>query len=330
MSEQNSKFWSDKKVIVTGGAGFLGSHLVDYLRELGCNDIIVPRSATYDLREKQAVKQLFTDHPNVDMLFHLAATVGGIGANRKFPGMFIYDNLIMGTLLMEQARLHGVKKVINMGTICEYPKFTPIPFSEDNLWDGYPEETNAPYGIAKKAILVMGQAYADQYGFNSIHILPTNLYGPRDNFDLETSHVIPAMIRKMIEADEKGEDVTLFGDGSPTREFLYVKDAVRGIALAAENYHKPDPVNLGSGFEISIRDLAELIAELVGFSGEIIWDTDKPNGQPRRNVDISRAKSEFGFEAEIQFREGVKEVIDWYRANRELADQPLEYAPSTE
>lgn len=324
-----SKFnWSQHNVIVTGGAGFLGSHLVDHLRERGCDSIVVPRSADYDLREKEATQQLFADNPNTDMVFHLAATVGGIGANRQYPGMFIYDNLMMGTHIMEQSRLAGVTKVINMGTICEYPKFTPIPFKEENLWDGYPEETNAPYGIAKKAALVMGKAYAEQYGFNSIHILPTNLYGPRDNFDLATSHVIPAMIRKMIAADERGDDVTLFGDGSPTREFLYVKDAARGIALAAERYNSPEPVNLGSGFEISIRDLAQLIADVVDFRGEIIWDTAKPNGQPRRKVDITRAKSEFGFESEIQFHEGMRESVAWYRANREEADKPLEYHPS--
>lgn len=316
--------WSDKRVIVTGGAGFLGSHLVDYLEELGATDIVVPRSAKYDLREKADVIRLFEDYPETDIVFHLAASVGGIGANRKYPGMFIYDNLMMGTLMMEQARLVGVNKFITLGTICEYPKFAPIPFKEEDLWNGYPEETNAPYGIAKKALLVMGQAYSQEYGFNSIHILPTNLYGPRDNFDLETSHVIPAMIRKMIEADEKGENVTLFGDGSPTREFLYVQDAVRGIVMAAEKYDSPEPVNLGSGYEISIRDLAELIAELVNFSGEIIWDTDKPNGQPRRNVDVSRAKNEFDFEAQVKFREGVKAVVDWYRANRDVADQPLQ------
>lgn len=320
-----SKFnWSEQKVIVTGGAGFLGSHLVDYLQELGTKEIIVPRSADYDLREKEAVMRLFEDYPDTDIVFHLAATVGGIGANRKYPGMFIYDNLMMGTLLMEQARLAGVKKYINIGTICEYPKFAPIPFKEDDLWDGFPEETNAPYGIAKKALLVMGQAYRQEYNFNAIHILPTNLYGPRDNFDLETSHVIPAMIRKMIEANERGDNVTLFGDGSPTREFLYVKDAVRGMVLAAEKYESDQPVNLGSGYEISIRDLAELISELVDFKGNIIWDTDKPNGQPRRNVDVSRAKAEFDFEAAVNFREGVKEVVDWYIANREVADIPLQ------
>ena len=317
--------WADQRVIVTGGAGFLGSHLVDALHARGCQQVIVPRSKDYDLREKAAVIALFDDHPDIDLVFHLAATVGGIGANRKYPGTFIYDNLMMGAHIMEQARQAGVRKVVNMGTICEYPKFTPLPFKEENLWDGYPEETNAPYGIAKKAMLVMGEAYQQEFGFNSIHILPTNLYGTRDNFDLETSHVIPAMIRKMTSAQEQGQaTVTLFGDGSPTREFLYVRDAARGILLAAEHYDDPAPVNLGSGFEISIRELAEKIQALVGFEGEIVWDTDKPNGQPRRNVDIQRAQNEFGFTAEIDFDEGLREVVEWYHANRETADAPLQ------
>lgn len=313
--------WSNKKIIVTGGAGFLGSHLVAHLKALGATDIIIPRSKVYDLREKSDVIRLFEDNPGVDLVIHLAATVGGIGANRKHPGLFFYDNIMMGTLLIEYARRAGVKKFVGIGTICEYPKFTPVPFSEEDLWNGYPEETNAPYGIAKKALLVQGQAYRDEFGFNAIHVLPTNLYGPGDNFNPESSHVIPALIRKMIEAQENGSNrVTLFGDGTPTREFLYVKDAARGIALAAAHYDDGKPVNLGSGFEISIKDLAELIAELTGFNGEIVWDTSKPNGQPRRNVDVSRAKEAFGFEAEIHFREGLQELIDWYRANREVAD----------
>lgn len=316
--------WSQIRVIVTGGAGFLGSHLVAHLKTLGAKDIIIPRSKDYDLREKEAVIRLFEDNPDTDMVIHLAATVGGIAANRKNPGLFFYDNIMMGTLLLETARQSGVKKFVGIGTICEYPKITPIPFKEENLWDGYPEETNAPYGIAKKALLVQGQAYRQEFGYNAIHILPTNLYGPGDNFDLETSHVIPALIRKMIEAKENGKpSVTLFGDGSPTREFLYVKDAARGIAMAAMNYDGGDPVNLGSGFEISIKDLAELIAELTGFEGDIVWDTDKPNGQPRRNVDVSKAKALFGFEAEIQFREGLQELVAWYQANGNIADAAI-------
>ncbi len=316
--------WSTKTVIVTGGAGFLGRHLVTHLESLGTKKIIVPRSKDYDLREKSAVIRLYKDNPDTDIVIHLAATVGGIGANRKHPGLFFYDNIMMGTLLLEYARQAGIEKFVGIGTICEYPKFTPIPFSEDDLWNGYPEETNAPYGIAKKALLVQGQAYRQEFDYNVIHLLPTNLYGPGDNFDLESSHVIPALIRKMIEAQEQGKsEVTLFGDGSPTREFLYVKDAARGIAMAAAGYNGIDPVNLGSGFEISIKDLAELIAELTGFEGKIAWDTDKPNGQPRRNVDVSKAKVEFGFSAEIHFREGLEELIAWYRDNRDLADAPI-------
>jgi GDP-L-fucose synthase len=309
--------WSNKKVIVTGGAGFLGSHLIEHLNELGTGEIIVPRSKDYDLREKDAVIQLYEDNPQTDIIIHLAATVGGIGANRENPGTYFYDNIMMGTLLLEYARRYHVPKFVGIGTVCEYPKITPIPFKEDYLWDGFPEETNAPYGIAKRAMLMQGMAYRDEFGYNAIHILPTNLYGPGDNFDHKSSHVIPAIIRKMMEAEENGVNVTLFGDGSPTREFLYVKDAARGIALASAHYDKRDPVNLGSGTEIKIKELAELIKELVGFSGEIIWDTSYPNGQPRRNVDSSRAATEFGFEADTTFREGLSQVIDWYRANRE-------------
>lgn len=309
--------WSKKKIIVTGGAGFLGSHLVPHLQELGAKNIVVPRSKEYDLREKEAVVRLFEDNPDTDMLIHLAATVGGIGANREHPGIFFYNNMMMGILLLEYARLYKVPKFVGIGTICEYPKFTPVPFKEEDLWNGYPEETNAPYGIAKKALLVQGQAYRQEFGYNAIHILPTNLYGPGDNFEFSSSHVIPALIRKMIEAQENGTNkVTLFGDGSPTREFLYVKDAVRGIAMAAAFYDDVEPVNLGSGMEISIKDLAELIAELTGFKGEIEWDTSKPNGQPRRNVDVSRAKAEFGFEAQTNFREGLTELIKWYQIER--------------
>jgi GDP-L-fucose synthase len=315
--------WANKQVIVTGGAGFLGSHLVGHLKELGAKNMIVPRSKDYDLREKEAIIRLYEDHPNTDIIIHLAATVGGIGANREHPGIFFYDNIIMGTLLLEYARRYHIPKFVGIGTICEYPKFTPVPFKEDDLWNGYPEETNAPYGIAKKALLVQGQAYRQEFGYNTIHVLPTNLYGPGDNFDPGSSHVIPALIRKMIEAQENGTNkVILFGDGSPTREFLYVKDAVRGIAMAAAHYDDAKPVNLGSGTEISIKELVELIAELTGFEGEIEWDSSKPNGQPRRNVDVSRAKAAFGFEAQTNFRVGLSELIAWYQANRELADAP--------
>lgn len=314
--------WSAQKVIVTGGSGFLGGHLVQHLRELGVPQIVIPRSSTHDLREADQVQRLFAEHPDATLVIHLAATVGGIGANRDHPGLFFYDNMMMGTLLIEHARRAGIPKFVGLGTICEYPKFTPVPFREDSLWEGYPEETNAPYGIAKKAMMVMGQAYRQEYGFNAIHILPTNLYGPNDNFNPKSSHVIPAIIRKMVEAQERGEGfITLFGDGSPTREFLYVKDAARGIALAAAYYDDPEPVNLGSGVEISIRDLAHLIAEVVGFSGEIRWDTSKPNGQPRRQVDTTRAAERFGFRAQTTFREGITEVVNWYRANRAIADR---------
>ena len=285
---------------------------------------IVQGSVYSDLREKSAVIKLYNDNPDTDIVIHLAATVGGIGANRKHPGLFFYDNIMMGTLLLEYARRAGVEKFVGIGTICEYPKFTPIPFNEDDLWNGYPEETNAPYGIAKKALLVQGQAYRQEFDYNVIHLLPTNLYGPGDNFDLESSHVIPALIRKMIVAQENGKsEVTLFGDGSPTREFLYVKDAARGIAMAAADYNGNDPINLGSGIEISIKDLAELIAELTGFEGTIAWDITKPNGQPRRNVDVSKAKETFGFEADIHFRQGLEELIAWYRDNRDIADAPV-------
>lgn len=315
--------WQAQRVIVTGGSGFVGGHLVEHLHSLGAGDLIVPRSRDYDLRQPDAVNRLFDDHPDVTMVIHLAATVGGIGANRKHPGTFFYDNMTMGTQLLEAARLRGVRKFVGIGTICSYPKFTPIPFREQDLWSGYPEETNAPYGLAKKMLLVQSQAYRAEFDYNAIHLMPTNLYGERDNFDLETSHVIPALIRKMTEAKENGRAfVELWGDGSPTREFLYVGDAARGIALAAERYDSPEPVNLGSGMEISIRDLATLIARLVGFEGEIRWDTSKPNGQPRRALDVSRAEQEFGFRAATGFEEGLRRTIDWYAAVRLGATAP--------
>jgi GDP-L-fucose synthase len=314
---QASFGWETQVVIVTGGAGFLGQHLVQQLQQLNAGTIVVPRSRDYDLREKDAVIQLYQDHPDTTMVIHLAASVGGIGANREHPGTFFYDNIMMGVLMQEQARLAGIDKFVGIGTICSYPKFTPIPFKEEDLWNGYPEETNAPYGLVKKMILVQSQAYRDEFDFNGIHLLPTNLYGPEDNFDPASSHVIPALIKKMLDAHEQSIDqVTLWGDGTPTREFIYVKDAAEGIALGAACYNKPEPVNIGSGREISIKDLAELIADEVGFTGELHWDTSKPNGQPRRNVDVSRARNEFGFEAQTDFREGIRETITWYREHR--------------
>ncbi len=309
--------WETQVVIVTGGAGFLGQHLVHYLQQLDTGKIIVPRSRDYDLREKDAVIQLYHDHPDTTMVIHLAASVGGIGANREHPGTFFYDNIMMGVLMQEQARLAGIAKFVGIGTICSYPKITPIPFKEEDLWNGYPEETNAPYGLVKKMIMVQSQAYRDEFGFNGIHLLPTNLYGPGDNFDPASSHVIPALIKKMLAAHEQNiNQVTLWGDGTPTREFVYVKDAAEGIALGAAYYNKPEPVNIGSGREISIKDLAELIADEVGFTGELHWDTSKPNGQPRRNVDVRRAREEFGFEAKTDFRDGLRETIAWYREHR--------------
>ncbi|HWO43252.1 MAG TPA: GDP-L-fucose synthase [Candidatus Eisenbacteria bacterium] len=305
-------FWGNKKVVVTGGGGFLGSFVVERLRERGCRNIVVPRSREYDLRDRDAIVRLYTQ-ARPDVVLHLAAVVGGIGANRANPGRFFYDNAIMGIQLMEYARQTGVKKFVTVGTVCAYPKFTPVPFKEDDLWNGYPEETNAPYGIAKKMLLVQAQAYRAQYGFNAIYLLPVNLYGPRDNFDLETSHVIPALIRKCVEAKrERRPEIVLWGDGSPTREFLYVEDAAEGLLLAAERYDGPDPVNLGTGEEISIRDLAHLIAAEVGFSGKLVWDTTKPNGQPRRRLDTARARDLFGFEAKYTLKDGIKKTVAWY------------------
>lgn len=312
-------FW-DQRFVVTGGAGFLGSHVVQALRRRGASQIFVPRSADYDLRDHGAVIDMLND-TRPEVIIHMAAVVGGIGANRERPAEFFYDNLVMGVNLMHEAWKLGVKKFVTIGTVCAYPKFTPVPFREESLWDGYPEETNAPYGLAKKMLLVQGQAYRQQYGFNAIYLLPTNLYGIGDNFDPKTSHVIPALIRKFIEAKERGDrQVIAWGTGSPTREFLFVEDAAEGIVLATERYDDPEPVNLGSGDEISIRDLTHLIAELTGFEGDVVWDTSKPDGQPRRKLDTSRAEAAFGFRSTTSFRDGLKRTIDWYVANRVVID----------
>jgi len=309
-------FWQNQRVLVTGGDGFLGTYVVEKLRERGCQSIFVPHIQDYNLVEMEACQRVYAD-ARPDLVIHLAAVVGGIGANRANPGRFFYENLIMGIQMMEQARLFRVKKFVAIGTICAYPKFTPIPFREEDLWNGYPEETNAPYGLAKKMLLVQAQAYRQQYGFNAIFLLPVNLYGPGDNFDPESSHVIPALIRKCLEAIRQGrQEVVVWGSGEPTREFLYVEDCAEGILLASEHYDKPDPVNLGAGFEISIRDLVHLIAEVTGFQGEILWDRSRPDGQPRRRLDTSRAKKEFGFWAKVSLEEGLRRTIEWYRGQR--------------
>lgn len=311
-----TNFW-DKKFLITGGTGFLGSHLVNKLKDKGvtAGQIFTPAKSQLDLRRWEHCQ---TAVAGQDIVIHLAAAVGGIGINREKPGEFFYDNLMMGAQLMEAARLAEVKKFVAIGTICAYPKFTPIPFREENLWNGYPEETNAPYGLAKKMLLVQAEAYRQQYGFNAIYLLPVNLYGPGDNFDPRSSHVIPALIKKCVEAVATGKDqVVVWGDGSPTREFLYVKDCAEGILLAAEHFNRSIPVNLGSGMEISIKDLVHLIAQFTGFKGEIVWDTGQPNGQPRRSLDTSRACEEFGFKAQTKFEDGLRKTIDWYLKNRE-------------
>ena len=308
------EFWNNKKILLTGGAGFLGRHTVNKLIARGVKEenIEIPLIENCDLRIKDNVQKVVK---NKDIVIHLAAFVGGIGANRKFPGQFFYDNAIMGIHLIEESRLANVEKFVAVGSICAYPKFAPVPFNEKDLWDGYPEETNAPYGLAKKMMLVQCQSYRQQYGFNGVYLLQVNLYGSGDHFDLETSHVIPALIRRCLDAKKKGEkEIICWGDGSPTREFLYVEDAAEGILLAAEKYNKSDPVNLGAGFEISIKALVELIVELTGFNGDIVWDTSKPNGQPRRCLDVTRAKKEFGFEAKVKFRDGLKKTIEWYKS----------------
>ena len=340
----SQNYWKDKRVIVTGGAGFLGSYVIEKLIERGATDILVPRIEHYNLTDRDSIRQLLGDvmqpegaypehlkpvgtplppstfnlEPSNLLFIHLAANVGGIGANREHPAEFFYDNLVMGVELMHQAWQRGVGKFVAIGTVCAYPKFTPVPFREEDLWNGYPEETNAPYGLAKKMMLVQAQAYRQQYGFNAIYLLPVNLYGPRDNFNLQSSHVIPALIRKAVEAQERGEaELPVWGDGSPTREFLYVEDAADGIVTAAERYDGLEPVNLGSGYEISIKDLAEMIARQTGFQGKLVWLTDKPNGQPRRGLDVSRAKGYFGWQAQTPFEEGMRRTIDWFKANRE-------------
>ena len=316
--QSNPKFWQNKRICVTGGAGFLGSFVLEALAQRGATDIFVPHIEEYNLVNPQDIQRML-DVSRPDIIIHLAALAGGIGANRARPADFFYINLMMGVQLIHEAWKRGVNKFVAIGTVCAYPKFTPVPFNEENLWNGYPEETNAPYGLAKKMLLVQAQAYRQQYDFNAIYLLPVNLYGPRDNFNLETSHVIPALVRKCIEAQEHGEkEVVLWGDGSPTREFLYAGDAANGILTATEFYNGHEPVNIGSGQEISIKDLAELIARLTGFEGKLVWDTTKPNGQPRRGLDTSRAAEYFGWRANVPFEDGLRQTIAWYRQNRKI------------
>jgi GDP-L-fucose synthase len=320
MSQQNqTEFWQQRRVVVTGGAGFLGSFVVKALINRGAEEVFVPLREDYDLRDVDVVRRMLHD-ARPDIVIHLAARVGGIGANREHPAEFFYDNLMMSVPLLHESWRFGVEKFVAIGTVCAYPKHTPVPFREEDLWNGYPEETNAPYGLAKKMLLVQSQAYREQYGFNSIFLLPVNLYGPGDNFDPASSHVIPALIRKCVEARHAGEsEIVAWGDGSPTREFLYVEDAAEGILLAAERYNSSEPVNLGSAFEISIKDLTEMIARLTGVEGRIVWDTSKPNGQPRRKLDVSRAERAFGFRASTSFEEGLRRTIAWYEESQGLS-----------
>lgn len=310
------EFWKNRRVVVTGGAGFLGSFVMEALKAHGVAEAFAPRSSEYDLRRAEAIRRLLREK-KPDLVVHLAAKVGGIGANREHPGEFFYDNLMMGVQLLHECMRSGVEKTVLAGTICAYPKFTPVPFKEEDLWNGYPEETNAPYGLAKKMLLVQSQAYRSEYGYNSIYLLPVNLYGPRDNFDPSSSHVIPALIKKCVDARDRGDAwIEAWGDGSATREFLYVEDAARAILLAAEHYNRSEPVNIGSAFEISIRDLIQTIARLTGFEGEVRWDRDKPNGQPRRKLDTRRAEREFGFKSTTDFEDGLRRTIAWYEAQR--------------
>ena len=309
--------FTEKRICVTGGLGFLGSHLIDRLKARGCENVFIADRDKYDLTKEAEIVRMY-EEIRPDIVIHLAAVVGGIGANREHPGSFYYLNMVMGAMLIEQARLHNIEKFVALGTICAYPKFTPVPFKETDLWLGYPEETNAPYGLAKKMMMVQLQAYRQEYDFHGIYLLPVNLYGPRDNFDDRSSHVIPALIKKCVEAKEAGADsIEVWGTGKATREFFYVEDAAEAIALAAERYDGTEPVNLGAGFEISIKDLVELIAKLTGFEGKIVWDSSKPDGQPRRCLDTSRAKEYFGFQAHTNFEEGLRKTIEWYRENRE-------------
>ena len=316
MSKISDNFWKNKKVLVTGGSGFLGTHLVNRLNTLDV-EVITPSHQDYDLVDGDAVRKMYADNPGVDIVIHLAAKVGGIGANREHPGSFMYDNLMMGTQLMHEAYLAKIPKFVALGTVCAYPKHTPVPFREDDLWNGYPEETNAPYGLAKKMMLVQSQGYREEYGFNSIFLLPVNLYGPNDNFDPASSHVIPALIKKCVDAVDNGDkEIIVWGTGKASREFLYVDDAVEGILLAAERYDRSEPVNIGSSFEITIKDLIDIIVKETGFKGEITWDTTKPDGQPRRKLDVSRAREKFDFVSSTTFEKGLRNTIAWYKANK--------------